>query len=347
MAIKGKGKAKSGQRTVTRAPRPGYVEPPKPLFQRRWVRWTALGVAAVAVVAIGMSLWLIHLSNNHKAAVQAEAHDKQAAVQQVVLRLDQMLQEVAQPLAGGTQVATWQDLPTQLADLQSGKLSTADALSYAKNVTVSSAAAARQVHGMDVPRLVHSQRFPDLLDLQDGQEMIVRSLLLYNQIGKQMTLAANSTGDQQAAYIKSAQSLTPIAAKLFQDGYQKAINQQLAVGLPLNPFPAQEPTPTPTPPSSPAPSPSASASPQPTGSASPRPSASGSTAPSPKPSASGTGGKGSGSGGGEGNGGGKGSGGKGSTGSGGKNQGSGSGSGSGGNGPGSGSGTPAPTPTAS
>jgi hypothetical protein len=228
----------------------------------------------VALVAIGMTLWLIHQSNHHKAAVAAETQAKQDAVNQYVLRLNSSVQEVASPLPGGTQVATWQDLPTQLADLQSGKLSTADAIGYAKNVAAGSAAAGRQIHSMDVPKLVDTERFPDLLDLQDSQEMIVKSLLLYSQVGHLMENAANSTGDEQAAFIKEAQALTSIAAKLFNDGYQKAINQQTAVGLPINPFPAQPPSPSPTPTGAPttAPSPTGSASPQP--SASPKPSAS-------------------------------------------------------------------------
>jgi hypothetical protein len=279
MAIKGKGKTRSTQRAVTRAPRPGYVEPPKPFYQRRWVRWTALGVVAVGVVAILLSLWLIHLSNHHKSSVQATAHDKQAKVQEYVAPVVQYLQAVAQPLPGGTQVAAYQNVATQLADLQSGKLSTADALSTGKNMYTDAAAAAKSIEHLDVPTLVDSARFPDLLDLQDSQELLATSLRLYEQIGHDMVFAAQSSGADQANFIQEAQRLVPIASKLFQDGYQKAVNQQIAVGLPPNVFPLTNPT---TGPSTTGPSPTG-ASPAP--SASTQPSASGSAAPSPSASA--------------------------------------------------------------
>jgi hypothetical protein len=285
MAIKGKGKTRSAQRTVTRAPRPGYVEPPKPFYQRRWVRWTALGVVVVGVVAILLSLWFIHLSNHHKSSVQATVHDKQAKVQEYVAPLVQYLEAVAQPLPGGTEVAAYQNVATQLADLKSGKLSAADAQDTGKNMYTDAAEAAKSIENLDVPTLVDSARFPDLLDLQDSQELLATSLRLYEQIGHDMIYASQSTGDDQANFIQEAQRLVPIASKLFQDGYQKAVNQQIAVGLPPNVFPIGAPTtgPSTTGPSTTGPSPTG-ASPAP--SASPQPSASGSAAPSPKPSGS-------------------------------------------------------------
>ncbi len=276
MAIKGKGKTRSTQRAVTRAPRAGYVEPPKPFYQRRWVRWTALGVVIVGVVAILLSLWFIHLSNHHKSAVQAKAHDKQAKVQEYVAPVVQYLQGVAQPLGGGTQVAAFQNVATQLADLKSGKLSASDAKNAGTTMFTDSAQAAKSIEALDVPTLVDSARFPDLLDLQDSQELLATSLRLYEQIGHDMVDAAQSTGTDQANFIAEAERLVPIASKLFQDGYQKLVNEQIAVGLPPNVFPLTNPTtgpsttgPSPTPSSAPSPSaqPSASTSPKPSGSA--------------------------------------------------------------------------------
>ena len=52
MAIKGKGRTKAGRRAPARGPRPGFVEPPKPLWRRRWFRWTLVGVAAAGAAAI-------------------------------------------------------------------------------------------------------------------------------------------------------------------------------------------------------------------------------------------------------------------------------------------------------
>ncbi|HEY7282245.1 MAG TPA: hypothetical protein VID47_11700 [Actinomycetota bacterium] len=285
MAIKGKGKTRSTQRTVTRAPKPGYVEPPKPFYQRRWVRWTALGVVVVGVVAIVLSLWFIHLNNSHKRSVEAKAHDKQAKVQEYVAPVVQYLQAVAQPLGGGTEVAAYQKVASQLADLKSGKLSSDDATTIGKNMYTDSSQAAKSIEGLDVPTLVDSARFPDLLDLQDSQELLATSLRLYEQIGHEIVYAASATGDAKANFIQEAERLVPIAAKLFQDGYQKAVNQQIAVGLPPNVFPLTNPT---SGPATTGPSPTPSSTP----SASPRPSASGGGTPSPSGSATGASGGG-------------------------------------------------------
>ena len=82
MAIKGKGKAKQGRRAVTKGPRPGYVEPPKPLFRRTWFRVSALVFLIVAVAAIVTSFILIKQSNDRKDKAADLAHKQQGQVQQ-------------------------------------------------------------------------------------------------------------------------------------------------------------------------------------------------------------------------------------------------------------------------
>src|SRR5262249_18402741 len=141
------------------------------------------------------------------------------------------------PLPGGTQVAAYQNVATQLADLTSGKLSTSDAEATGKTMYTDSAQSAKSIENLDVPTLVDTARFPDLLDLQDSQELLATSLRLYEQMGHDMVYAAQSTGTDQANFVQEAQRLVPIASKLFQDGYQKLVNEQIAVGLPPNVFP--------------------------------------------------------------------------------------------------------------
>jgi hypothetical protein len=280
MAIKGKGKAKAGRRTVTRGPRPGYVEPPKPLVKRTWFRATAIGVLAAAVIAIVLTVVITTHDNNKKKAAAAEAHDKQGRVEQYVGPVTQYLQGVAQPLGGGAEVAAFQDLPTQLTDFKSGKLSPDDAAGIGKNVSNDAAVAATNIEKLDVPTLVDSARFPDLLDLQDSQELLAASLRMYERVGDDMQIAAKATGDTQQAIIDGDIKQVPIATTLFRDGYTKLVNQQIAVGLPPNVFPAPGPSPTPSP------SPSPTASPSPSTSPSTAPSTSPSTSPKPKPTGS-------------------------------------------------------------
>src|SRR6266511_1873658 len=105
MAIKGKGRAKTGRRPVARGPRPGYVEPPKPMFKRTWFRWAADAFVLAGVVAIILAILMITASNNRKEAKAARAHTRQGRVQKYVGPVTQYLQGVAQPLPGGEPVA--------------------------------------------------------------------------------------------------------------------------------------------------------------------------------------------------------------------------------------------------
>lgn len=282
MAIKGKGRAKTGRRPVARGPRPGYVEPPKPMFKRTWFRWAAGAFVLAGVVAIILAILMITASNNRKEAKAARAHTRQGRVQKYVGPVTQYLQGVAQPLPGGDQVAAFQDLPTQLQDLQTGKLSPADAKKAGTEDSKNAKFASGKIRALDVSTIVKG--FPDLLDLLDSQEMLVESLNVYEQVGIGLAQAADATGAQRQAILAQSQALEPVAKQLFSDGYQKLINAQISAGLPPNVFPA--PAASPSPASSPqaSASPSAAASAKPTGTAGGGKNSGGK--PTPKPSAS-------------------------------------------------------------
>jgi hypothetical protein len=263
MAIKGKGKTKTGRRPVARGPRPGYVEPPKPLYKRAWFRWAAGAVAVAAVAAIVVAIVVNTSSNDRKAAQAARKHTKQGRVQKYAGPVAQYLQAVAQPVGGGAQVVAFQDLPTQLQDLQSGKLSPADAKKAGTNDAKNAKAAYGSIQALDVAGIASG--FPDLVDLIDSQTMLVSSLQLYEQAGNGLAQAADATGADRQAIIARAQALVPVASKLFTDGYQKLINAQIAAGLPPTVYPAPSASPTPAASASPQPSPSPAASPKASG----------------------------------------------------------------------------------
>jgi hypothetical protein len=280
MAIKGKGKA--GRRTVTRGPRPGYVEPPKPLYKRTWFRVSALCVLILLVGSIIASIVLITKSNNRKEKAAELAHTKQGNVQKIVGPVTQYLQAVAEPLGGGTQVAPFKDLATQFADLQSGKLSSEDAKKAATTVVTNAKTAAENIGALDVSTLADTSTFPDLVDLLDAQSELKSSMQLFGLVGTGLGRAADATGDARNELIAENQAIIPIATATFTDGYQKLVNAQISVGLPPNVFPAPQPTPSPEPSASA----SASSKPEPTGSAKGGNGNGGGGKASPKPSAS-------------------------------------------------------------
>jgi hypothetical protein len=284
MAIKGKGKTRTGRRPVARGPRPGYVEPPKPMYKQPWFRWVAGAIVVVGIVAIVFAIMNITASNNRKEARAARQHTKQGRVQQYAGPVVQYLQGIATPLPGGDQVAAFQDLSTQVKGLGSGQVSPADAKKAGTTDATNAKAVAAKINALPVSGRIVSG-FPDLLDLLDSQEMLVESLNVYEQIGAGLANAADATGADRQALLARSQALLPVASQLFTDGYQKLINAQIKVNLPPTVFPA---------PTSP-PSPSAAATPTPTPSAAPSPSGSGGGGKSgkgggkhkPKPTASG------------------------------------------------------------
>src|SRR5919199_5305133 len=94
MAIKGKGKTR--RRTVAAGPKPVYVEPPKPLWRRRWAQLTALAVVVVGI-GIGVAAILIHQSNVHdKERARAARDQERAAVGEFGSQVDQAIQPVSQ-----------------------------------------------------------------------------------------------------------------------------------------------------------------------------------------------------------------------------------------------------------
>src|SRR6266498_4019659 len=212
MVIKGKGRAKTGRRPVARGPRPGYVEPPKPMFKRTWFRWAAGAFVLAGVVAIILAILMITASNNRKEAKAARAHTRQGRVQKYVGPVTQYLQGVAQPLPGGDQVAAFQDL-------QTGKLSPADAKKAGTEDAENAKFASGKIRALDVSTIVKG--FPDLLDLLDSQEMLVESLNVYEQVGIGLAQAADATGAQRQAILAQSLALEPVAKQLFSDGYQK------------------------------------------------------------------------------------------------------------------------------
>src|SRR6266540_182460 len=64
MAIKGKGKTR--RRTVTGGPKPVYVEPPRPLWRRRWFQLTTAAVVVVGVAVALTSSLLVKGANDRK-----------------------------------------------------------------------------------------------------------------------------------------------------------------------------------------------------------------------------------------------------------------------------------------
>jgi hypothetical protein len=118
MAIKGKGKTKNRQ--VSRAPRHEPVVVKKPFAQRGWVRGVVLFMCGVLVLSV--TWWAyegINKQRNASKAAGAEAQQR-VAVSTWKVNLEGALSSVGQVQGGATpQIAT--DVGTAITDLSGGK----------------------------------------------------------------------------------------------------------------------------------------------------------------------------------------------------------------------------------
>jgi hypothetical protein len=278
MAIKGKGKSR--RRTVTGGPKPMYVEPPKPLYRRRWLQVT---VASVLVVGLGVGLTIalrIKGSNDRRQTEQAIVLEFAARVTQAITPISQPFQDSFVPFPDLTQAVT---------QLQSGNQVPSQLVTTVKSNGTLALDAYNSVNQIPVANQISGH--PDLLDLLDAQSFLAQSLKLYQQVAQIIQDAAKATGDAQTQLVTEAQGLMPVGATLFQNGIQKINNLRIDLGVPAQAAPPPRPqVPTgltgPTGPTGPTGSPSPKASGHPSGKpkGSPKPKASG----SPKPKASGS-----------------------------------------------------------
>ena len=251
MAIKGKGKTR--RRTVAAGPKPVYVEPPKPIWRRRWAQLTALAVV-LAAVGLTVALVLVHVGNvHHREQVNATREKERAIVGQFGSQVDQSLQPVTQAFQQ-TKVP-FPDLTQQMGALKPGQALTKDFVQLARSSGILAGQAARAIDKIPASTLVSGHAA--LLPLIDSQDFLVQSLKVYGQAARAVVAAGKASGDARTSLLDQAKSLMPVGADLFNNGYQRLVNVRAKLGV--TGAPALPPQPSP-PATSPPPSPSPTAS---------------------------------------------------------------------------------------
>jgi hypothetical protein len=270
LAIKGKGKARSGRRVIAAPPRPQLVVRKPPLWRRPWV-WGIVGAIAAAGIVIGVLVAL------HGRSVQRFKDREVAAVQTLASQFMAAFPADRQVVPPDL-VALFPNVNSALSDLAANKGSAGAASSAADEMIAGGQKAQQGVVLVKVASLI-----PKTFDVStdkgvkapgatqvaalDAQLLMGQAFRLYVNAGHLMKSAAAATGSQQADLANQAKQLTAQAALLFDNGFRKVLNLLSALGHPLQ-IPSQSPPPTP------GPSPSASASASGSPPASPQPSAS-------------------------------------------------------------------------
>jgi hypothetical protein len=251
MAIKGKGRSK--RRGVAAAPKPVYVQAKRPILARRWFQIGALVVIVVGT-AVGVTLGLRaeHQSSQRKALTAKET----TIVDRFGHLVDSDLAGVGQPFQ--TQFQPFPELTADVAKLKSGQLSGPDAVKEGRKWSKAATDAQTSIEQIQTAQMI--QGHADLIDLSNAQSLIGDGLAVYQQAADALRLTGRATGAQQKALLRHTGSLLAVAARVFNDGYQKLINQRQRFNLlaPVTPTqPSTLPTSIPVPsvvPSAPTPS---------------------------------------------------------------------------------------------
>jgi hypothetical protein len=228
MAIKGKGRSK--RRGVAAAPKPVYVQPKRPLFARRGVWIPAVAIIVIGTVAAVVTGLLIQHHNNQQKALKAK---ETSIVDRFGRSVDTDLAGVGQPFQ--TQFQAFPALTTDVTNLTSGKLTAADAVKEGRKWSKAAADAQASIEQIPAAQMILGH--PDLIDLSNAQNLVADGLGVYQQAADALKLSGKATGPLQKQLITHTQNLLAAAARVFNHGYQKLINERAKFNLlvPVNP----------------------------------------------------------------------------------------------------------------
>lgn len=220
MAIKGKRRARGG-RPVGAAPRPVIVLPRKPLLQRRGFR---IGLAVFLAAALGGGVAGGLLASRSGRQVERERE----AVQQFSSLVEASLVGVGQSI-GPSQFLPFPELLADVDGLRTEEVRPRKAIRDATTFADAARAAYTRIEEIDSSRLAREQDLP--LSLVEAQQLLVQSLKIYEQLAVTLRMAAEAGAEEREDLLLLAEQLIPVAADLFDSGYQKLNNERARLGL--------------------------------------------------------------------------------------------------------------------
>jgi hypothetical protein len=237
MAIKGKGRARSGRRVIAAPPRPQLVVRKPPIWRRRWV-WGLIGGLAVAGILIGVGLAL--RSSHRKAFREKEATALNTVAGQLVSKFPKDRTE-----SPGNLFVFYPTATADLDKLAKGQLKEADAQTKGRDLSSSATAAQQALASVPVNQLI-PQNFtasptPGVTGkgatrqaVTDSVFLIQQAFQLYGRVGELMRSAATAPQDQRKATASQATALFSQAGQLFDQGLRKILTTADSLGSPLS-----------------------------------------------------------------------------------------------------------------
>ncbi len=229
VAIKGKSRPKGGGKAITRGPKPAYVPVRRPLYQRRSFWYV---VAGVAVVLSAIGIWY--------GIAQQRQRDEEAALRARLMRTASTYSaDVESALANvGTVTppvgfAAFGDFDAALTGVADGEGEPADLAETADTTAQAAKAAADEIDGIEVARLVAGKGFDRSFALYmiNSRLRMVQGLRLYEQAALLAQDAAAAEADAAEVLLGRAKAVLDLARAVFADGYQDYVEAQSAAGI--------------------------------------------------------------------------------------------------------------------
>jgi hypothetical protein len=222
MAIKGKRKpkARSG-RVVTSGPRPAYVRPKVPLFQRTGAKFLVALIIEAALFALVIGF-----------GEESEADRERRQIGEFTSLVEASLNSAGpaiQPLPAGALVLP--ELGTRLTELQGEEPPSADEIeTQAEDWTSGLSRAADRLAQLQVPQ-EHLEP-AQLLALTEARNAMERGLRVYVGLVAQLAVAVQIEGDARDELLTSIQQQMAVASSIFDGGYGKLQEVRRQVELP-------------------------------------------------------------------------------------------------------------------
>ncbi len=230
MAIKGKGKTK--QRPVARAPKREPVVVKPPLWARRWVQLTSMFVLGLLFAALVVWIWVGIHREDATSADAAKASRKTGALQQWQTAVDGAFGAVGTVSQGQTPVVL-PDLATAIASLKKGQVpdgATKALAGFAKSAQT----AKKQLSQFDASTIISNADAFSTYEAQkvlDSQENLVLSLGLFASSAQVARQAAEAVGPQIKALAVQASSLGSQANQTLKDAYNSYLDVLVSTGV--------------------------------------------------------------------------------------------------------------------
>jgi len=220
MAIKGKSKARSRPKPVARAPRREPVEVKPPLFQRRWLQFTALFVLGVLAMSVAVWIWVGVHRNHDRQVAAATLSKRRTAAQQWQSTVEGAFQTVGTTTQPGIPPTMFPDMAAALKSMKSGTTPATAAATFnkaAKDATTT----VKALTAYDVATKISGQGFTseEATTFTDSSAQLITALNLFGDAAKAGALAVDATGGLRDRLIAFADQMQADATAHLQIGW--------------------------------------------------------------------------------------------------------------------------------